>query len=106
MCAATVASLLTSEGSCSGGESERNSLRLDCVARKPRHRKLSATSGSKTIARKKSPCAGRSNALNRRNRSHVSRRHLEQRGIQEPVQKLHQVESHQFRLPIEFRQQI
>src|SRR6266478_6111389 len=98
MCAATVASLLTSEGSCSGRESERNSLRLDCVARKPRYRKLSATSGSKTIARKKSPCAGRSSALNRRNRSHISRKHLEQAAIQEPVQKLHQVGPQQLRL--------
>jgi len=46
---------------------------------------------AQTIARRKSPCAGRSSALNRRNRSHISREYLEQPAIHEPVQKFQYV---------------
>jgi len=75
-------------------------------ARKPRHRKLRVTSGSRTIARRKSTCAGRSSALNRRSRSHISGENLEQATIQESAQKFHQIGPKQFGFDIEFREKL
>src|SRR6266853_2451637 len=80
----------------------RNRCSAACVARKPRHRKLRVTNGSNTRARRKSFCAGRSSALNRRSRSHISRKNLEQPAIHEPAQKFREVGAEQFRFDIEF----
>src|SRR5260370_13794027 len=102
MCAVTAASLLIRAGSCSGFVFERKRCSAACVARKPRQRKLMATSGNSTAARKKSFRAGRSSALNRRNRSHISREHLEQPTIYEPAQKFRQVAAQHLRFDVEF----
>src|SRR5260370_17874515 len=76
------------------------------VDRKARHRKLRATRGSSTMARRKSSCAGRSSALNRRSRSHIRRKNLEQTAIHEPAQKFRQVGAKQFRFDIEFGEKL
>src|SRR6266852_9626167 len=106
MCAVTAAFLLTRTKAGSGFAFERNRCSAACVARKPRHRKLRATSGSSTMARRKSSCAGRSSALNRRSRSHISRENLEQTAFHEPAQKFHQVGAKQFRFDIELREKL
>src|SRR5258708_13930219 len=74
--------------------------------RKPRQRKRRVTRGSNTRARRKSFCAGRSSALNRRSRSHISRKNLEQPAIHEPAQQFDQVGAKQFRIDIEFREKL
>src|SRR5229473_7486628 len=104
MCAVSAASLLSKAGSCSGFAFERKRCRAACVARKPRKCKLTATSGRSTVARRKSFRAGRSSALNRRNRSHISREYLEQPAIHEPAQKFRQVAVQHFRFDVEFRE--
>src|SRR5713226_294520 len=106
MCAVIAASLFTRAASSSGFAFEMNRCSAACVARKPRHRKLRATRGSSTMARRKSSCAGRSSALNRRSRSHISRENLEQPAIHEPAQKFHQVGAQQFGLDVEFREKL
>src|SRR5712664_4493250 len=106
MCAVTAASLLMGAALGSGLALGSNRCNAACVARKPRHRRLSATSGSRTVARRKSSCAGRSSALNRLSRSHISRENLEQPAIHEPAQKFHQVGVKQFRFDIEFREKL
>src|SRR6266849_6027008 len=106
MCAVTATSLLTRAASSFWLGFERNRCSAACVARKPRHRKLRATSGSSTMARRKSFCAGRSSALNRLSRSHISRENLEQPAIHEPAQKFHQVGAQQFGLDVEFREKL
>src|SRR5260370_37827459 len=77
-----------------------------CVGRKPRHRKLNVTNGSNTRARRKSFCAGRSSALNRLSRSHISRENLEQPAFHEPAQKFHQVGAQQFGIDFEFSEKL
>src|SRR5260370_1105806 len=106
MCAVTATSLLTRAVSDSWLAIDRNRCSAACVARKPRHRKLRATRGSSTMARRKSSCAGRSSALNRRSRTHIGRENLEQTAIHEPAQKFHQVGAKQFRFDIEFGEKL
>src|SRR5713226_8018570 len=106
MCAVTATSLLTRAASSFWLAIERNRCSAACVARKPRHRKLRATRGSSTMARRKSSCAGRSSALNRRSRSHIRRKNLEQTAIHEPAQKFRQVGAKQFRFDIEFGEKL
>src|SRR5882762_9886799 len=106
MCAVTAATLLARTAGGPGFAFERNRCSAVCVSRKPRHRKLRATSGSSTTARRKSFCAGRSSALNRRSRSHISGENLEQPAIHEPAQKFHQVGAEQFRFDIKFREKL
>src|SRR6266853_3186498 len=84
----------------------RNRCSAACVARKPRHRKLRVTSGNNTRARRKSFCAGRSSALNRLSRSHISWKNLEQPAIHEPAQEFPQVGAKQFRFDIEFHEKL
>src|SRR5258708_3797576 len=87
MCAVTEACLSAGPVADSWLASMRNRCSAACVARKPRHRKLRVTSGNNTRARRKSFCAGRSSALNRLSRSHISWKNLEQPAIHEPAQR-------------------
>src|SRR6266478_9200114 len=102
MFAVTAAALLARATTGPGFAFERNRSSAACVARKPRHRRLRATSGSSITARRKSSCTGRSSALNRRSRSHISWENLEQPAIHEPAQKFREVGAEQFRFDIEF----
>src|SRR5258708_9785057 len=106
MCAVTEVSLSAGPASDSVPALERSRCKAARVARKPRHRKLNVTNGSNTRARRKSICAGRSSALNRLSRSHISRKNLEQPAIHEPAQEFHQVGAKQFRFDIEFREKL
>src|SRR5206468_3046955 len=106
MCAVTEACLSLGPLADSWLASMRNRCSAACVARKPRHRRLRVTSGNNTRARRKSFCAGRSSALNRLSRSHISWKNLEQPAIHEPTQKFHQVGAKQFRFDIEFHHKL
>src|SRR5260221_3650394 len=106
MCAVTEASLSAGPAADSVPALERSRCKAARVARKPRHLKLNVTNGSNTRARRKSSCAGRSSALNRVSRSHISRENLEQPAFHEPAQKFHQVGAQQFGLDVEFREKL
>src|SRR5437879_13303400 len=106
MCAVTAVLLSAGPVENSWLASIRNRCSAACVARKPRHRKLRVTSGNNTRARRKSFCAGRSSALNRLSRCHISWKNLEQPAIHEPAQEFHQVGAKQFRFHIEFREKL
>src|SRR5712671_5699424 len=90
----------------SGWAFESKNVRLACVARKPRHRKLNAIIGRSTRACRNTFCTWRSSALNRRNRSHICGAHLEQSALNEPAKKVRQVGAQQFRFDFEFREQL
>src|SRR5260370_10874718 len=106
MCAVTATRSLVRTASGPALASERNRCGAACVAWKPRHRKLSMPKGSKTRARRKAFCAGRSSAENRRSRSHISTKNLEQPDLHEPAQEFRQVGAKQFRFDIEFSEEL
>src|SRR6266436_8343961 len=106
MCAVTATRSLVRTALGPALASERNRCSAACVAWKPRHRKLRVTNGSNTMARRKSFCAGRFSALNRRSRSHISRKNLEQPALHEPAQEFRQVGAKQFRFDIEFSEEL
>ncbi len=93
MCAVNAARLSNSPESCEGLPFETNRSNIACVPRNPRQRRLTATIGRRTIARRNKLCAGRSSALNRRSRSHISGEYLQQPVVHEPVQQFQKIRS-------------
>jgi len=59
-----------------------------CVRAKPRTRKLTVSTASRTTARKKSPFAGPGSALNRRSRAHIGGLHGDQTVFDKMIQKI------------------
>ena len=93
MCAVKAARLSNSAESCEGLPFETNRSSIACVARNPRQRRLTATIGRRTIARRNKLCAGCSSVLNRWSRSHISGEYLQQPVVHEPVQQFQIIRS-------------
>ena len=62
--------------------------------------------GKSSEARKKTPRAGRSSALNRRSCSHIGGHDLQQAIFDQPLQKFRKIRAEQFSVNVEFRQKI